>query len=185
MTNTPGTPGSIAARGSLRGARFKAEGGWADSTIMEGAPESGSARLGIAALVVVLAVGVAVPAIARARTGALEREAKLSLADAASAVIVLGLNAERFPDEPELSAQLPRVEPDLTWLDAAAPSSGADEISVARQADGVAVTLAARAASGDCFLLRVRLGGTMEYHRSSATPCTPAALDGVPATGWR
>lgn len=142
-------------------------------------------ELMIVVMVIAVLITMALPSLLGFRSRAQDAAAQHSLTVAQKVTFVVGLEESAFPASAVLAADLPIVEPVMGWVDADTPSTDPTVVSVADDAAGSELALAARSHSGTCFYLRMSLtAGVSRRSVDGAATCRAADYRDGPDTGW-
>ncbi|MBI2168737.1 MAG: type II secretion system protein [Actinobacteria bacterium] len=129
-------------------------------------------------------ISISIPTFMRAMWQADERGVQSDLRVAAKAAFVYSVRHGEFGATADELTELGEIEPALTFVDGATPSTQGSVISVAEDLGGLELALAAASADGDCFYLRLSQVTQEMRHADTPAECRAADyLDG-PNSGW-
>ena len=142
-------------------------------------------ELMVVVMIVAVLLAVALPTFLGSRARAQDAAAQHSLTVAQKTTFVVALESNGFPAAATLVTTLPVTEPIYLWLDDQQSSTDPSEVSVADDAGGQELALAARSRSGSCFYLRIALGaGVVRRDVADAPTCKADDSRDGPDTGW-
>lgn len=142
-------------------------------------------ELMVVVLIIAVLIGIGIPQFLVFRSRAQDSAAMHALTVAHKTSFVVAIEQDGFPDAATLAASLPIVEPVLAWVDDVTASTGPSVVSVADDAAGTELALAARSLSGRCFYLRMSLtAGVVKQYVDNPAICRAADFRDGADTGW-
>lgn len=142
-------------------------------------------ELMVVVMIIAVLVAVAIPQFLGFRSRAQDSAAMHALTVAHKTTFVVALEQGLFPDSATLAASLPIIEPVLAWVDDVTASTGPSVVSVADDAVGTELALAARSLSGRCYYLRMSLtAGVVKQYVDNPAICRAADYRDGADTGW-
>jgi prepilin-type N-terminal cleavage/methylation domain-containing protein len=142
-------------------------------------------ELMVVVLIIAVLIGIGIPQFLVFRSRAQDSAAMHALTVAHKTSFVVAIEQDGFPDAATLAASLPIVEPVLAWVDDVTASTGPSVVSVADDAAGTELALAARSLSGRCYYLRMSLtAGVVKQYVDNPAICRAADYRDGADTGW-
>jgi type IV pilus assembly protein PilA len=142
-------------------------------------------ELMVVVLIIAILLAIAIPTFLGAQNKAKDRSAQSSLRNSLTAAKTVYADKQVYTDAS--SANLPSIEPSLTYKAGNALSTGPKDVSVTP--DGQAWYGAALSKTDDCFYIKDTAGAGTKYAKAAAAVCkgddAKALADGsYSADGW-